>query len=636
MINNIRLWDWRPLRQTFRELQKIRPQYDFHDVDIDRYTTENGVRQVMLSAREINENSPVVSNDWYTRSYIYTHGYGVVLSPVNEIESGKPNMYISQLPPIEYEEGWTQRFSDVPGPRIYYGERTNRYVIVHPNRSEPLEFDYPEVIESDDPEKKDDYVKFAYQGKGGVELSSFWRKLVYMIKFDNELNFILPGEIKSESRSRILYERNIKRRVQKIAPFLRYDGDPYIVLHDGRIVWILDAYTITHRYPYAVSMKEYAQESRLQVAASQQDARPWGNYIRNSVKVVIDAYDGTVEFYHMKREQDPIAQCYDQMFPGLFKSFEEDMPDELKAHIRYPATMFRIQASIYRDYHMKDPGAFYAQEDRWAIGRELYDSTDNRQTVQPQQTGPLTQQRQVVQSPTSNTLEVAPYYVVLRPPRQEKAEFMLMLPFTPIGRTNLIAWFAARCDLPQYGQLIVYRFPKVEQLAGPLQVEYFISQKPEISEQISLWNQQGTRVLRGNLLILPMNNDLLYVEPIYIQSEDAETAIPELRRVVVGYEENDNDNLHVTWGETLDVALRDMFLTRLGLQSEPTAATVEDTLESTELPETATSLLELIEQANNYYKNAQNAQRNGNWAEYGRNINLLEKALKQLQKSAQQ
>lgn len=640
VINNIRLWDWRPLRRTFRELQKIRPQYDFHDVDIDRYTTDTGVRQVMLSAREINERSPVVSNDWYTRSYIYTHGYGAVLSPVNEIQSGKPDMFISQLPPIEYKEGWTQRFNEDPGPRIYYGERTNRYVIVHPNRPQNLEFDFPRNpfydLESDDAQDQDEYVKYAYQGKGGVLLSSFWRKLVYMLKFDNELNFILPGEISSTNGSRILYERNVKKRVHKIAPFLRYDGDPYIVLYDGRIVWMLDAYTTTHRYPYAISMKEFAQEYWLQMAVSQEDAHPWGNYICNSVKVVIDAYDGTVDFYHMEREQDPLAKCYDQMFPNLFKSFEE-MPDELKAHIRYPSTMFRIQSRVYSDYHMKDPGAFYAQEDRWEIGKELYDNTDRRQIAQqPQQTSPLTPQRQPTRTVSSNSQEVAPYYVVLRPPKLENAEFMLMLPYTPIGRTNLTAWLAARCDLPQYGQLIVYRFPKGEQVAGPMQVENFISQKPEISEQISLWNQEGTRVLRGNLLILPMNNSLLYVEPIYIQSEDEETAIPELRRVVVGFEENENDNLHVAWGDSLDAALRKLYVNRIGLQTETTTTVAEGTPDATELPEVATSLRGLIEQANNYYNSAQEAQRNGNWAEYGRNIQLLENTLKQLQETAQQ
>ncbi len=623
VINSIRLWDWRPLRRTFRELQKIRPQYDFHDVDIDRYMTDSGVRQVMLSAREVNER--FVSNDWFTRSYIYTHGYGAVLSPVNEIESGNPNMFISQLPPIVYEEGWTQRFNDEPGPRIYYGERTNRYVIVHPDRPEPLEFDYPT--------EQDEYAKYAYQGKGGVELSSFWRKMVYMLKFDNELNFVLPGEITSTSR--ILYERNITRRVHKVAPFLRYDGDPYIVLHNGRIVWILDAYTITHRYPYAVSMKAFAPERRLQMGASQDSNVPLGNYIRNSVKVVIDAYDGTMDFYHMEQENDQLAKCYDKMFPGLFKSFDEEMPDELKTHIRYPDTMFRIQSRVYTDYHMRDPETFYAKEDRWEIGKELYDSTDSKQTAQPQQTSPLMTQRQTTQNQSSNSLEVAPYYVVLRPPRQERSEFMLMLPFTPVDRTNLTAWFAARCDPPEYGQLLVYRFPKGEQVAGPMQVENYISQKPEISEQISLWNQQGTRVLRGNLLIMPMNNDLLYVEPIFIQSEDEETAIPELRRVVVAYEENDSDNLNVAWGETLDDALRELFLTRLGLQSEPSTPT-ESTTDTTEQVEVATSFRGLIEQAVSYINAAKSAQRNGNWAEYGQNLQLLENTINELEKSSQQ
>ena len=359
-----------------------------------------------------------------------------------------------------------------------------------------------------------------------------------------------------------------------------------------------------------------------------------GNYIRNSVKVVVDAYDGTVDFYLIEEVQDPIVECYRKIFPDLFKTFDE-MPADLKTHIRYPTTMFLIQSRVYQDYHMKDPITFYAGEDQWEIGTELYDNTDaqSRQVATPQQTSPLTPQRIVEKNLPGNVQPVEPYYVILRLPGEEKSEFMLMLPFTPRNKPNLIAWLSARCDLPQYGQLLVYRFPKQELVSGPMQVENFISQKPEISQQISLWNTQGTRVLRGNLLIMPMNNSLLYVEPIYIQSEDEKTAIPELRRVVVGYEED--DNLHVVWGETLDEALREMFVKKLGLQTELTA-TVDDTLEATELPETATSLRGLIEQANNYYNSAQNAQRNGNWAEYGRNIQLLGNTLSQLRKSTQQ
>ena len=627
VINSIRLWDWRPIRRIFRQLQELRSQYDFYDVDIDRYTVNGNIQQVMLSARELNINElpDAVKNDWYKQTYTYTHGYGAVVSPVNEIENGNPNMYIRGLPPIEYEEQWPNRFDTEPGPRIYYGERTDRYVIVHPERTElKLEFDYPQEGQQ--------YVDYAYQGKGGVVLSSFWRKLVYMLKFSNEIKFVLPGEITSTSK--VLYDRNIKRRIHKIAPFLRYDGDPYAVIHNGKLVWIIDAYTITHRYPYAVSMEEFIKRRRQPGGVTQSGGEPWGNYIRNSVKVVVDAYDGTVDFYLIEQEQDPIAECYRKIFPNLFKSFDE-MPADLKAHIRYPTTMFLIQSRVYQDYHMKDPITFYAGEDQWEIGTELYDNTDTqvRQVSTPQQTSPLAPQTLIEKSLPGNVQPVEPYYVVLRLPGEEGAEFMLMLPFTPRNKPNLIAWLAARCDLPQYGQLLVYRFPKQELVSGPMQVENFISQKPEISQQISLWNTQGTRVLRGNLLIMPMNNALLYVEPIYIQSEDEATAIPELRRVVVAYEEN--DNLHVVWGETLDEALREMFLRRIGLISEPTT-TDDGTLETTDPPETATSLRGLIEQANNYYNSAQNAQRNGNWAEYGRNVELLEQTLKQLQESSPQ
>lgn len=618
VFNSIRLWDWRPLRRTFRQLQELRSQYDFNDVDIDRYVVDDEIRQVMLAGRELNINElPVeIRNDWYKQTYTYTHGYGAVVSPVNEIENGKPNMYIQGLPPIDYNAQWEHRFSETPGPRIYYGERTNRYVIVHPNRPQGLEFDYPQEGQQ--------YAEYAYQGKGGVQLSSFWRKLVYMLKFDNEINFVLPGEISSTSR--ILYERNIRRRVQKIAPFLRYDSDPYIIIHNGRLVWMIDAYTITHRYPYSVSMEEFVSERRRQIANTQRDAEPWGNYIRNSVKVIVDAYDGSVDFYIMEREQDPIAACYRKIFPSLFKSFEE-MPDELKSHVRYPTSMFLIQARVYQDYHMKDPVTFYAGEDKWEIGRELYDNTDaqTRQAAPPQQRNPFVPQ-QVPQNSRVNGQPVEPYYVIIRLPGQEKAEFMLMLPFTPLNKPNLTAWLAARCDLPQYGQLLVYRFPKGKQVAGPMQVENFISQEPEISQQISLWNTQGSRVLRGNLLILPMNNSLLYVEPIYIQSEDEKTAIPELRRVVIGYENQ------VVWGESLDEALVKMFGQGSRLQTTDTATIVETSAD----PGTGqTSLRRLINQANRYFNQAQDAQHSGDWAGYGRALQLLEETLHQLEGSAQ-
>ncbi len=629
VLNSIRLWDWRPLRRTFRQLQELRSQYDFFDVDIDRYSVNDNIQQVMLSARELNINElpDAVKNDWYKQTYTYTHGYGAVVSPVNEIDDGSPNMYVKDLHPIEYEGEWSHRFNAEPGPRIYYGERTDRYVIVHPQRTEDLlEFDYPQVGQQ--------YADYAYQGTGGIELSSFWRKLVYMLKFNNEIKFVLPGEI--DSSSKVLYERNIKKRTHKIAPFLRYDGDPYAVIHEGRLVWMIDAYTITHRYPYSVSMQEFIQRRRQQGSVTQRDGKPWGNYIRNSVKVVVDAYHGTVDFYLMEQLQDPIAECYRKIFPDLFKTFDQ-MPADLQAHIRYPTTMFLIQSRVYQDYHMKDPITFYAGEDQWEIGNELYDNTDEQtqQVTTPQPTSPLTPQVRVERKLPSNVQPVEPYYVILKLPGEEKSEFILMLPYTPRNKPNLIAWLGARCDLPQYGQLIVYRFSKKDFQAGPMLVENFISQQPKISQQISLWNQQGTRVLRGNLLILPMNRSLIYVEPIYIQSEDEETAIPELRRVVVGYKKIEDDNPQIVWGETLDDALREMFLNRIGGQTD-TIALDDTTLDTTDVPQVATSVRGLIQQANSYFNNALQAQRSGNWAEYGRNQQLLEQVLKQLEESTQE
>ena len=626
VINSIRLWDWRPLRRTFRQLQELRSQYDFADVDIDRYLMESGEpRQVMLSGRELNINDlpREVSRDWFKRTYVYTHGYGAVLSPVNEILDGKPKMYIRDMDPINYEPEWPYRFNENPGPRIYYGERTDHYVIVHPDRLDGLEFDYPETFGQD-------FAKYSYQGVGGVDLSSFIRKFAYMLKFNNALNFILPGEIRSTSR--VLYNRNIKERVSQIAPFLKYDFDPYLILHNGRLIWMIDAYTTTARYPYSAPMQDAIRRTiaerggRRAAGRIMGGERPWGNYIRNAAKVTIDAYDGSVNFYLMEQEQDPVAECYRRIFPDLFKPFDE-MPEDLKSHIRYPTTMFLIQAQMYQDYHMKDPITFYASEDQWQIGEELYDNTERPRPPQtPQPPSPFTRTQQLPDTVT-NVQEVAPYYVVVKIPGEERAEFVLMLPFTPKNKPNLTAWIAARCDLPQYGQLLVYRFPKGKLAPGPMQVENFITQDPEISQQISLWNTQGSSVLRGNLLIIPMNESILYVEPIYIQAENAESAIPELRRVVVGYKEN------VAWGASLDEALINMFGKRLEValtQNAPSAETAEGVSASVPI-----SISTLAKQARDQFEAAQAAQRTGDWAEYGRYLNLLEATLQQLEADAQ-
>lgn len=633
VMNSIRLWDERPIQRTFRQLQELRSQYDFHSVDIDRYAIDGSPRQVMLSVRELNINElpHEVRNDWFKRTYVYTHGYGAVMSPVNEILDGKPKMYVRDIDPVDYEPEWDFRFGENPGPRIYYGERTNHYVIVHPERTEELEFDYPTSF-------GEDFAKYSYQGEGGVKLSTFWRRFVYMLKFGNEFKFVLPGPI--ESSSRVLYHRNIKERVNKVAPFLRYDGDPYAIIHDGRLVWMLDAYTTTHRYPYAAPMQHAlraeiaAQRGRRVAGRIQGGEKPWGNYIRNAVKVVVDAYDGSIDFYVIEREKDPIVECYRSIFPDLFKPFDT-MPEALKKHIRYPTTMFLIQARMYQDYHMTDPVTFYASEDQWEIGKELYDNTERQRSQQarPVPTSPFAQRQASLPETVTNVQEVAPYYVIIKLPGEERAEFMLMLPFTPKNKPNLTAWFAARCDLPQYGQLLVYRFPKGKLAPGPMQVENFISQEPEISQQISLWDSQGSRVLRGNLLIIPMNESILYVEPIYIQSEDAATAIPELRRVVIGYKEN------VAWGKSLDEALINMFGKSLASAKEdPIAYGSESStdLVSTDMPTSSgTSVRDLVSSAAQHFESAQRAQRGGDWSEYGRHLNLLEKTLKQLEANTQ-
>ena len=633
VMNSIRLWDERPIQRTFRQLQELRSQYDFHSVDIDRYSVDGSPRQVMLSVRELNINElpHAVRNDWFKRTYVYTHGYGAVMSPVNEIIDGKPKMYIRDIDPVDYEAEWDYRFGENPGPRIYYGERTNHYIIVHPGRSEGLEFDYPTSF-------GEDFAKYSYQGVGGVELSSFWRRFVYMLKFGNEFKFVLPGAIESDSR--VLYHRNIKERVSKIAPFLRYDGDPYAIIHDGRLVWMLDAYTTTHRYPYSAPMQhalraEIAeQRGRRAAGRIQGGEKPWGNYIRNAVKVVIDAYNGSIDFYLIEREKDPIVTCYRSIFPDLFKPFDM-MPDALKRHIRYPTTMFLIQARMYQDYHMTDPVTFYASEDQWEIGKELYDNTERQRPPQtaPVPSSPFAPRQASLPDTITNVQEVAPYYVIIKLPGEERAEFMLMLPFTPKNKPNLTAWFAARCDLPQYGQLLVFRFPKGKLAPGPMQVENFISQEPEISQQISLWDSQGSRVLRGNLLIIPMNESILYVEPVYIQSEDAATAIPELRRVVIGYKEN------VAWGKSLDEALINIFGKSLASATGGSITYGSDPRISLEGADTTTSsgatVRDLVSSATQHFESAQKAQRGGDWSEYGRHLNLLEQILKQLEANTQ-
>jgi len=616
VMENIRLWDWRPLRETFRQREARRPQYDFVDVDIDRYALDGQVRQVMLSARElIFSKVKRESQTWVNRTFVYTHGHGLTMIPVSKIETGGlPRMYINDIPP-QIHAPWAQK---IERPEIYYGEGERvayrselgklPYVIVDPAASTPQEFDYPR-------EEQDAYT--TYGGIGGVPLTSFWRRLAYALKFSTDMrNILFSGKITDTSR--ILLHRSISDRVRTVAPFLKYDNDPYLVFSEGRLYWIQDAYTATYMYPYS---EPVVQETALTAPPVSRTGLPrtrrirqrvWGNYIRNSVKVVTDAYDGTVTYYSMIGEagqEDPIAQCYERMFPDLFREFKE-MPDGLKGHIRYPLTMFLIQAEKYSAYHMSDPRQFYYKEDLWQFSTEKY-QTEAEGTAQEQ--------------------PVEPYYVILQLPGSEKEEFMLMLPFTPYGKKNMVAWLAAKCDpgkdgdLGEYGNLLVYNFPKGELIDGTIQIEAYIDQKEEMSEQLSLWSQRGSNVLRGNLLAIPIKQSMLYVEPIYLQAEAA--AIPQLKRVVVA------QGGRLEWGENLEDALAVMYGS--AIRKRPLAAPSKVAEAAQVAPTGAEAPGELARRAMDQYNRAQEYLRAGEWAKYGEEMKKLKETLQSLQAAEQ-
>ena len=459
-VDNIRLWDWQPLMDTYAQLQEIRTYYRFLDVDIDRYQIDGSYRQVMLAARELAPSllSPNAQT-WVNLHLLFTHGNGVVMSPVTEKSTeGLPNFYLKDIPPVA---------SGGPGitePRIYFGQSADGYVIV---KGSIPEFDYP---------KGKDNVYASYDGADGIPIGgTAWRTL-FAWHFD-DVNILLSRYITGESR--IMLHRNIQDRVQTIAPFLQLDHDPYVVVSNGRLYWMQDAYTISSWFPYA-------------------QPQPDGDidYIRNSVKIVIDAYNGTVAFYVVDAA-DPIIATYQRIFPTLFKSFDA-MPPDLQKHVRYPEDLFNIQALQYRAYHMDAPEVFYNREDLWQFPR------------QPTSPDGIN---------GSDSIRMAPYYIMMRLPGDPRTEFFLMLPMAPSQRENMIAWLAARCDPPDYGKLIVYEFPKDKLVYGPFQIEARINQNTEISQQISLWNQMGSRVIRGNLLVVPIENSILYVSPLYLRAE---------------------------------------------------------------------------------------------------------------------
>lgn len=509
LFENVRLWDWRALDAVYKQFQEIRLYYEFVDVDIDRYTFDGKYRQVMVSARELKvDNLPEQSQTFVNRRFKYTHGFGVTLTNVSEFTSeGLPDLLVKDIPPKARHPELA-----VDQPRIYYGELTDTPVVVN---SEEEEFDYPSG-------EKNRYNR--YDGAGGVPMHGLWKKFLFGWRFDG-LRLIFSGYPRPGSR--IMFRREIKERVSQIAPFLHLDADPYVALSEGRLFWIMDAYTTSDYYPYS---EPFSSREAIQVDYTRTGSTTGGelqaldgiNYIRNSVKVVVDAYNGSVDFYVFEPD-DPLIRMWSRAFPNLFKK-KEQMPESLRAHVRYPTDMLLVQGLVYSKYHMTDPAVFYNQEDLWVRATEKY---YNR--VQP----------------------VAPYYIMWEPPGSDETEFTLIQPFTPKNRQVLIGWIAGMCDGDNYGRLLAYKFPKEQRVLGPQQVETKIDQDRFLSGQLSLWDQRGSNVIRGNVLAIPVGETLVYVEPIYLQADTA--AYPELRLVVV------MQNDRMSYAESFDKALEGLW-----------------------------------------------------------------------------
>lgn len=557
-IENVRLWDRRPLIQTYRQLQEIRLYYDFKNVQVDRYHLKR-YTEVAIAARELPTSEiPIRAQTWVNKHLIYTHGYGFVMSPVNEITpNGMPELLVKDIPPV------TTAPLSLKQMAIYYGLEPNPYALVN---TKVREFDYP---------KGNENVYTRYKGKGGVHISNIFIRLVYAWKF-SDIKILLTGYL--TDKSRIMFYRNIKERDQKLAPFLLFDSEPYLVNgKDGNLYWIHDAYTASNMFPYS----EPITQNRVIRGI---------NYINNSVKVVIDAYNGQVTYYVID-PKDPIVQTYRKIYPKLFKPFS-DMPDFLKSHIRYPTDLFDIQVKTYNVYHMTDPKVFYNQEDYWQVPNEIYSNSQ-----QP----------------------MFPYYIIMRLPETQKEEYILMLPLSPSNKDNMIAWMCARCDAPNYGELIVYALPKDKLIYGPMQIEARINQKPNISSELTLWGQEGSQVIKGNQLVIPIKNSFIYVEPVYLQSEEGQ--IPELKRVIVAYKEQ------IEMKRTLDEALQAVFkVSGVSLKALNKSASSS--------PVSSPSILNTkAKQALNHYNKAVQYLKQGNWAEYGKELNELKKILTQMSKN---
>jgi uncharacterized membrane protein (UPF0182 family) len=560
-IQNVRLWDHQPLLDTFGQLQEIRTYYDFVGVDNDRYKIDGATRQVMLSPRELNSSS-LPNRTWVNERLTFTHGYGLTLGPVNQVtQEGLPVLFVRNLPPETIPE------LPIEEPSLYFGELSNEYVIV---RTATREFHYP---------RGDDNVFTQYNGTGGVPVGSLATKLLFALEF-RAPQIVLNSGIGAESR--IMYRRNIRERVTTLAPFLSFDRDPYLVLANGRLVWMFDAYTTSNRYPYSTP------------------AGGGVNYIRNSVKVTIDAYHGTTTVY-LADVADPIASTYSKIFPGLFKPLSE-MPAALREHIRYPEDIFAIQAAVYATYHMTQPAAFYNREDQWEV--PVIEDSRDAQAMQP-------------------------YYTIMRLPGETQPEFIQMLPFTPRAKDNLSAWLAARSDGEHYGKLEVFQFPKQKVIFGPRQVVARINQDQTISPLVTLWNQQGSAVIWGTLMVIPVEESLIYVRPLYLRGSGGR--IPELQRVIVVYQNQ------IVMEPTLEAGLARLFggpstrppeveLTR-GPAQRPSAT---NAAAAPAAPGGTDPRDAMAAEARGHYDRAIEAQRAGDWAKYGEELRQLGQVLERM------
>ncbi len=553
-INNIPINDYRPTLDTYNSIQSMRSYYIFNDVDIDRYMIDDEYTEVFISARELSTDLLATSaQNWINKHLKYTHGMGVAVSSVNAVNStGQPELIAQDIPTITEHD-----VLHLDQGRIYFGEATDDYAVVN---TKAKEFDYPSGNSN---------VENVYDGEAGIPMN-FLNRLIFSIRYQTT-KFLFSSDITSESK--ILLNRNIAERVMSIAPFLSYDADPYIVTVDGKLYWIMDAMTTTDKYPYSTPYSAYGM-----------------NYIRNSIKVVVDAYDGDVTFYVVD-ENDPIAMAYASIYPKLFK-MKSEMPAEILKHIRYSETLFNIQAEVYQNYHMEDTGVFFNKEDVWEIATQYYETDQN--------------------------VRVSPTYLIMKRPYEEKEEFMLMIPYTPREKDNMVAWMAGLCDGENYGRLVVYQYPKQTLVYGPMQIEQRINQDTVISPQLALLDQQGSKVLRGNMQAILIDNDILYVEVVYVQAEGDERALPEVKKVIVSYEDT------IVMADSLMEGIEAIFGDVDGSDEKP---------ETPDKPDDGTVIIpagDLGKQALDTFNKAEKAVASGDWAAYGKYMQELENILNRM------